>query len=255
MRPWSVCLQDCSFCQGGHLLAVLVILPFLGRLLGEKMLKGVKTWAVGTCSLCKPPNAPVPGIQDTVPTSSDTQGCGFTFSMLVRPRRRGEERPRPLTWTEARYLNNESYCGAISTGAVRFLMWHGLQPVLCEFARRDRTMFRFDGRVLTTCLCTTDGLALYCAWTDGDLKPGSLQMWLGYAVGARELLYLLSTLICMFLRPTFLLVDPMASYYDATRAGRGGVNLQSGSGFLAMYVLAPEKFVACELARLHFALS
>ena len=58
---------------------------------------------------------------------------------------------------------------------------------------------------------------------------------------------MLMTLSCAVIRPTFLLVDVVATYQDKRRIGRGGINLLHGTGFICMYVLAPEKFVAYAL--------
>ena len=56
----------------------------------------------------------------------------------------------------------------------------------------------------------------------------------------REALYLLSVLACTWANPAFLLVDVGASVRDTVGAVKG----YGGYVFLAMYVLAPEKFVA-----------
>ena len=65
------------------------------------------------------------------------------------------------------------------------------------------------------------------------LEP--VQRWLGGFVLLREALYLLAVGACAWVNPAFLLVDVAASVRDE---GGGG-----GYGFLAMYVVAPEKYV------------
>ena len=58
----------------------------------------------------------------------------------------------------------------------------------------------------------------------------------------REAVYLLSVLACTWVNPAFLLVDVGASVRDTEAA-----SVECGYSFLALYVLAPEKFVAMAL--------
>ena len=234
-RPWSRCLQDCRFCRGGHLLAVLVILPFLGRLLGEKALSRLKDCLAQRCcsAWCQPDDEEQIDERAMIATdSSDSSGSlvyaaagrpaarAFTFYVLVNEDTDRHGVKKPLQWKDARLRNRESKCGAAATALARVLLWHWLQPLLYF-------------------------VALYCAWKEDGLE--GRQLFLGVAVGVRELLYLVSTCLCIISRPSFLLVDPTASYKDRSRIGRGGINLESGQGFLAMYILAPEKFVTYAL--------
>ena len=79
-----------------------------------------------------------------------------------------------------------------------------------------------------------------CAVQVGELD--GLQLWLGGFVAVREALYTLMVVACTWVNPTFLLVDVGASVrFGGTDAFDGGY------GFLAMYVVAPEKFVAFAL--------
>ena len=65
-----------------------------------------------------------------------------------------------------------------------------------------------------------------------------MQKGFGWAVAAREALYLLTTLVALRLNPAFLLVDVGAPVRDTTSSSL------SGYSSLAFYVLAPDKFVA-----------
>ena len=81
-----------------------------------------------------------------------------------------------------------------------------------------------------------------CAVQAGELD--GLQLWLGGFVAGREALYTILVLVCTVVKPAFLLVDVGASV-------REGVidSFDGGYTFLAMYVGAPEKFVARALFR------
>ena len=69
-----------------------------------------------------------------------------------------------------------------------------------------------------------------------------MQRWLGGFVLLREALYLLTVVACARVNPAFLLVDVAASVRD-----KGGDKLEGGYTFLAMYVVAPEKYVGLAL--------
>jgi hypothetical protein len=103
-------------------------------------------------------------------------------------------------------------CTAISA-LLRLVLWHALQPALYAYV--------FSHAFPT-------------------LEP--LQRWLGGFVLLREALYLLFVVACAWVNPAFLLVDVAASVRDEGARGE-----QGGNTFLAMYVLAPEKYVATAL--------
>ena len=121
------------------------------------------------------------------------------------------------SWATAVEENGLSAFGAVARGSGRFLLWHVAQPIGylavygCALAKGD-----FDGQ----------GAEL-----DG------LQQQLGGIVAVRELLYLVLLVVAVCVKPAFLLVDVGASVRDE------GNLVDSGYGFLALYVLAPEKFV------------
>ena len=88
-----------------------------------------------------------------------------------------------------------------------------------------------------------------CAVQVGGLD--GLQLWLGGFVAVREALYTLMVVACTWVKPTFLLVDVGASVREDTE--NDGFN--GGYGFLAMYVVAPEKFVSLALLGARYYLS
>jgi len=100
----------------------------------------------------------------------------------------------------------------IIVALIRLLIWHWLQPV---------------GYIWL--------LSLYWPTLHG------MQLVFGVLVGVRESLYLLSTLVCLWYKPAFLLIDVNATVRFRHSKGKNGM------AFLAMYVLAPEKFVATVL--------
>jgi hypothetical protein len=125
---------------------------------------------------------------------------GWTMKMLNEP---------GSSWTRAIELSGLSNAGAYFSAFMRLLFWHWLQPALYF-------------------------LVFACYWH----KLDSFQLIFGTAVAVRELLYLLSTLICVVLNPSYLLLDVAASVRSTD------LGIYGGYKFLALYVLAPEKFVA-----------
>ena len=79
-----------------------------------------------------------------------------------------------------------------------------------------------------------------CAVSAGEID--GLQRCLGGFVLLREALYVLAVVACAWVNPAFLLVDVAASVRD-----EGAEDLDKGYAFLAMYVVAPEKYVAMAL--------
>eukprot|EP01047_Picozoa_sp_COSAG01_P011795 COSAG01_NODE_520_length_16006_cov_6.454077_3_plen_488_part_00 len=132
---------------------------------------------------------------------------GYTMRMLIK---------EGSSWAGAVEANGQSPAGATLTAAGRLLFWHWLQPALYW--------------------------AVFACFYD-QIRPGvdGAQKGFGWAVAVREALYLLNTLVALYANPAFLLVDVGASVRDTAGHGLAG---RSGYGFLAMYVLAPEKFVA-----------
>lgn len=117
------------------------------------------------------------------------------------------------TWDLARAMNGQSQRAAVVKAVCKLLGWHWLQP------------------------------ALYCAllalnWPEID----KAQKVFGTCVAVREALYFLSTCLCMWTNPAFLLVDIGATVRsDKTYSS---LPVLSGYRFLLMYVVAPEKFVS-----------
>eukprot|EP01047_Picozoa_sp_COSAG01_P049751 COSAG01_NODE_4960_length_4589_cov_2.312249_5_plen_394_part_00 len=112
-------------------------------------------------------------------------------------------------WKGARDKNGLRPCGALGLAAARLLLWHWLPPVVYF-------------------------MVLGCHWTELD----AVQRGFGAAVAVREVLYIAATLLGLCANPAFLLVDVGASVRDTDQAGASG-----GWPFLALYALAPEKYV------------
>jgi hypothetical protein len=93
------------------------------------------------------------------------------------------------------------------------VLWHALQPALYAYVFSDAFP---------------------------TLEP--LQRWLGGFVLLREALYLLFVVACAWVNPAFLLVDVAATVRDEEAGAPMG-----GYSFLAMYVVAPEKYVGVAL--------
>jgi hypothetical protein len=117
----------------------------------------------------------------------------------------------------SRKLHHQSSCGQWLRGAARLLFWHTLQPILY---------------FVVFAICSSD--------------LDRLQFTLGAMVGGREGLYLLCTILCVLCNPAFLVVDVQASIADE-KATSIAPEWEYGPSFLALYVLAPEKFVAFAL--------
>lgn len=106
----------------------------------------------------------------------------------------------------------------------RLIFWHLLQPILY-------------------------GVVFNCEIENID----PLQRKLGWAVALREVVYFVSTWMCLWINPDFLLVDVMACKRDLDGQQTGGStvsfqselaeSLMAGWGFVMMYVFSPEKFV------------
>ena len=114
--------------------------------------------------------------------------------------------------------------GAVKQGLGKLFFWHLAQPA---------SYF----------------VVFACAVQAGELD--GLQLWLGGFVAGREALYTLMVVACTWVKPTFLLVDVGASVREDTE--NDGFN--GGYGFLAMYVVAPEKFVSLALLGARYYLS
>lgn len=143
---------------------------------------------------------------------------GFTMDMLIEPLDKGE----PLVWKYAASLNGQSFGRALAVSAGRLFLWHLIQPPMYF-------------------------LVLYEFHTEID----ALQLHLGLAVALRELGYLVSTLLCTWINPAFLLVDVNSSVQDYSRSNYGWLEKlgtpTDGLICMLMYVLAPEKFVGLAL--------
>ena len=89
--------------------------------------------------------------------------------------------------------------------------------------------------------CIFLGLLLHYS-TKQDMMDTN-QIWLGWLVAVREAFYFVTTLFCLWLKPSFLLVNVRASIVN----DQGLDEMKKGWRFLLMYLFAPEKFVATVL--------
>ena len=121
---------------------------------------------------------------------------------------------RGSSWGAARDCNGLSPRQAVRHGALTLLGWHLLQPALYFYV-------------------------FFGAFSDLDRA----QQVLGSLVAVREGVYALSVLACVAVNPAFLLVNARATARNEDNVGGAG----GGYGWLALYVLAPEKFVVMAL--------
>eukprot|EP01043_Picozoa_sp_COSAG02_P050596 COSAG02_NODE_5218_length_4530_cov_14.302866_1_plen_1150_part_00 len=137
----------------------------------------------------------------------------------ARRRRRSQQQLQPFDMDQLLSKERSSWdvavraCGhsdreALALGVSRFVLWHAAQPVVYFIS-----------------------FGVYAA--SGDLIAS--QLLAGSFVLVREGLYLLSVMLCTWVRPAFLLVD-----IGATARGSNGIE---GHFWAVTYVLAPEKFV------------
>ena len=119
------------------------------------------------------------------------------------------------SWGAARDCNGLSPRQAVRHGALTLLGWHLLQPALYFYV-------------------------FFGAFSALDRA----QQVLGSLVAVREGVYALSVLACVAVNPAFLLVNARAT---ARNQDNVGSPLYAGYTWLAMYVLAPEKFVVMAL--------
>lgn len=138
----------------------------------------------------------------------DRSAPGFTMMKLCSGDNNG--------WDDARRANNDqSKCAALVQGLARLFLGHWLQPVLF--------------------------IILYVMYAMADDMMDTPQKIFGAIVALRELVYFMLVTLCVWFKPAFLLVHVGAS----TSSPRSDFN--SGGSFLAMYLMAPEKFVAAVL--------
>ena len=123
------------------------------------------------------------------------------------------------SWSSARDELGLNTCGAILISTIRLLFWHWLQPMLY-------------------------GLVLFAYWN----LLVEAQQTLGLIVGIREALYWLMTIMALCRNPSYLLVDLKATWNGISRTFPNSTIF--GPCFqVALYVLAPEKYVAIALVK------
>ena len=212
------CLRECVSCHGVWLL-LGVLVPYFGRLVIDFLLGEVKKRCRRRFACCRPkarvadrPRRPDDARLDQPLVGREEEEVpGFTMAQLMD----ADGLRMGNSWADAVEATGLSSFGAAVRGTGRCLFWHVAQPA--------------------------GYFAVYgCAISVGELDD--LQVVLGGFVAAREVLYLLFVGACVWVRPAFLLVDVGASLHTVgDDLGHGGY------GFLAMYVFAPEKFVAIVL--------
>eukprot|EP01045_Picozoa_sp_COSAG04_P019762 COSAG04_NODE_1952_length_5149_cov_76.130099_2_plen_316_part_00 len=118
------------------------------------------------------------------------------------------------SWSLALRKNELSHRTAVVQATLRLLLLHWLQP-LVHFVV----------------------FGMY--WRHIDW----VQQIFGVGIVLREVLYLLSTITCLWVNPAFLLVDIVSVISDHDPSSVW----DKGCGFVVLYVVAPEKFVAYAL--------
>ena len=109
---------------------------------------------------------------------------------------------RDSSWDKARKRLKINKYAAIFIGIIKLMCWHWWQPIFYI-------------------------LVLYYYWDSIDKG----QQILGIIVGCREGIYFLLTIIGLFVRPVYLLVDSKAIPNDGALS------------FIGVYVFAPEKYI------------
>ena len=113
----------------------------------------------------------------------------------------------PSTWTEAREALGLSVRQAVWSCGSKLLLWHWAQPL---------SYFAVLG-------------VYYCALADdGDERPDS-QRTLGLYVAGREVLYVLSTLLALWLNPAYLLLELNPVLKPAAEGAGRSCSWSSGS--------------------------
>ena len=120
-------------------------------------------------------------------------------------------------WAAMLAHTQQSHCSALGKALLRLSFWHVAQPVAYFVV-----------------------LAVNASYIDG------LQLWLGLAVGIREVIYLVATLLAAVVHPAFLAIDVAATVRLLPNV-RGNY-YGRGLPFFALYVASPDKFVVTVLA-------
>ena len=115
-------------------------------------------------------------------------------------------------WASACKVSGLKPCTAALVAAAKLVLWHWLQPAAYLFA-----------------------LVVY--WGEID----TTSRWLGAIVGVREAIYIVLTIVALFVQPAYLLVSMAATLRNETGTG--------SDGFLDAVILIfmPEKFVMMSL--------
>ena len=111
-------------------------------------------------------------------------------------------------WASARKFSGLKPCTAALVAATKLVFWHWLQPAAYLFA-----------------------LVVY--WGEID----TTSRWLGAIVGVREAIYLVSTIVALFVQPAYLLVSTGATLR----------NDKSGAQNALVLIFMPDKFVMMSL--------
>ena len=122
------------------------------------------------------------------------------------------------TWAEAREARKMTQRQAVVSGATKLMLWHWSQPLTYLW-------LLFSYRCLVA-------------------ELGVQQQYLASIVAAREVLYLLSTVVALINCPVFLLLDLRTVWAEAETGVQRFIRI-------SMYVLTPHNFVALSSANRH----
>eukprot|EP01043_Picozoa_sp_COSAG02_P070216 COSAG02_NODE_12345_length_1559_cov_4.351370_1_plen_478_part_00 len=213
------CIQACANDDGVNVVLV-GLSPFLLRMLAG--------WAAGSCAnalswWCERPKRGFT-LQELAVSQPGFAGFKHAIRSNAMARRSAAEHPLPLN---VPLLDHNAAdvipCSTMATQLVKAFLWlvlfHLSQPLGYFWL-------------------------LWYYWEPGDGHAAgldNLQKVFGVLVAIREFVYLSTALMCAVYKPAFLLIDVNATVRLRTEKGKNGM------AFLAMYVLAPEKFIATVL--------
>lgn len=189
-----------------NILYIGVVLPFFGRAIVDFVFPEGCAAVYRRCQRCRECKARAteqrpPGALDAWQARSDPSS--FTYEDVCSQ--------RSSSWSDMLAKTGQTHCRATTLALLRLLLWHIAQPV-----------------------------GYFVAFAINVSELSGLQLCLATAVCAREVVYLLATVACVLICPSFLVVDVRGSVRNTKDNYR---SYENGVRFLALYVLAPDKYV------------
>ena len=204
------CATACATGDAAWLLALVLLLPHLGRLTVEYVIADQYRKKGTKASRVSPRQAKKRKRSGRYAEVQPAAGPGLTMAMLVTS--------EPWPWSEAARTSRLPFAGAWATA--RLLCWHIAQPV-----------------------------AVFVAFQASAPQLPIVQWWLGACIVVREALHLALLLVVLWHNRAALLVDVVGSVNSADTTSEEAPEFVSGTAFLALYVAAPEMFLALAWSR------